>query len=55
MTLITRHEVAKYLKVGLASADKIIRDPRFDGRVKIGRRVLVCKEKLDKYLENNME
>ena len=54
MTILTRKEAAKYLKIGLASIDKIIKNPRFDGKIQIGRRILIDKDKLDKYIENNM-
>lgn len=48
---LTRTEVAEYLKIGLSSADKIIRNRRFNGKIKIGRRVLVIKSELDKFLK----
>lgn len=48
---LTRTEVAEYLKIGLSSADKIIKNRRFNGKVKIGRRVLVIKSELDKFLK----
>ena len=51
---LTRNEVSQYLKIGLSSVDKLINEKYFDGKIKIGRRVLVSKEKLDEYLENNM-
>lgn len=54
MELLTRKEVAEYLKVGLTTADKLINDRHFDGKIKIGRRVLISKEKLEEYLEDNM-
>lgn len=51
---MTRKEVADYLKIGLTSADKLINDKKFDGKIKIGRRVLISKEKLDDYIESQM-
>ena len=48
---LTRKEVANYLKIGLNSADKIIRNRNFNGKVKIGRRVLVIKSELDAFLK----
>lgn len=48
---LTRTEVAEYLKIGLSSADKIIKNRRFNGKIKIGRRVLVIKSELDKFLK----
>ena len=54
MELLTRQEVADYLKIGLSSVDKLIKDRHFDGRIKIGNRVLISKDKLDEYLTNNM-
>ena len=48
---LTRAEVAEYLKIGLSSADKIIKNRRFSGKIKVGRRVLVIKSELDKFLK----
>ena len=48
---LTRAEVAEYLKIGLSSADKIIRNRQFVGKIKIGRRVLVIKSELDRFLK----
>ncbi len=48
---MTRQEVADYLKIGLNSADKIIKNRHFNGRVKVGRRVLVIKSELDNYIK----
>ena len=52
---LTRKEVAEYLKIGLNSADKIIRNRRFTGKIKIGRRVLVIKSELDKFMKTEAE
>ena len=48
---LTRAEVAEYLKIGLSSADEIIKNRRFNGKIKVGRRVLVIKSELDKFLK----
>ena len=48
---LTRTEVAEYLKIGLSSADKIIKNRRFNGKIKVGRRVLVIRSELDKFLK----
>lgn len=48
---LNRAEVAEYLKIGLSSADKIIKNRRFNGKIKVGRRVLVIKSELDKFLK----
>lgn len=48
---LTRAEVVEYLKIGLSSADKIIKNRRFNGKIKVGRRVLVIKSELDKFLK----
>lgn len=48
---LTRAEVAEYLKIGLSSADKIIKNRRFNGKIKVGRRVLVIRSELDKFLK----
>ena len=47
---LTRQEAA-YIKVCLSTADKIFQEPGFKGRIKIGRRVLISKTKLDEYLK----
>lgn len=52
---LTRKEVAEYLKISLNSADKIIRNRRFTGKIKIGRRVLVIKSELDKFMKTEAE
>lgn len=52
MTLMTRKEVAKYLKIGLNSVDGLINKRNFHGKIKIGNRVLIDKDELDKYLES---
>lgn len=49
---LTRKEVAAYLKIGLNSADRIIKNRNFNGKVKIGRRILVIKSKLDDFIKN---
>mgnify|MGYP005827685885 CR=1 FL=1 len=51
---MTGKEVAGYLKIGLSSVDKLINDKHFDGKIQIGRRVLVSKEELDKYIQSRM-
>lgn len=51
---LTRIEAAKYLKIGLSSLDTLINKKNFHGKIKIGRRVLISKEKLNEYLKNNM-
>ena len=48
--VLTRKEVAAYLKIGLNSADRIIKNRNFNGKVKIGRRILVIKSKLDDFV-----
>ena len=48
---LTRAEVAEYLKIGLSSADKIIKNRRFNGKIKVGRRVHDIKSELDKFLK----
>ena len=52
---LTRKEVASYLKIGLNSADKIIGNRRFTGKVKVGRRILVIKSELDKFMKSQAE
>lgn len=47
---LTRAEAAKYLKIGLNTLDKLINDGSFKGKIKIGRRVLIDKNKLISYL-----
>lgn len=47
---LTRQEAAQYLKIGLSSLDKLINSRTFTGKIKIGHRVVIDKEKLDKYV-----
>ena len=48
---LTRKEVAEYLKIGLNSADRIIRNRSFKGKIKIGRRILIIKSNLDNFIK----
>lgn len=50
--LLTRQEVADYLKVSLRTADSFIHRKDFNGLVRIGRNVRVSKLKLLKYINN---
>lgn len=50
---LTRKEVAEYLKIGLSSADKLINNRHFKGKVKFGRRIVVIKSELDKFLKEH--
>ncbi len=52
---MTRQEVADFLKVSLRTADSFIHDKGFDGLLYIGRAVRISKNKLLKYIENNLE
>lgn len=54
MELLTRKEVAEYLKVCQKTADNVINDVHFDEKLNVGRRVLIVKEKLDEYIKNNI-
>lgn len=49
--LMTRQEVADFLKVSLRTADTFLRNKDFDGVVHIGRNVRVLKSKLIRYLD----
>ncbi|MGN0108242.1 MAG: helix-turn-helix domain-containing protein [Hominilimicola sp.] len=51
---LTRHDVAEYLKISLSSVDKLINSHRFHGKIRIGRRVIISKKKLNEFIENNM-
>lgn len=51
---MTRREVSEYLKVCQKTADSIINDAHFDGKLKIGRRVLIVKDKIDEFIKNNI-
>lgn len=52
---LTRKETANYLKIGLSSVDKIIKNRRFTGKIKIGRRVLIIKRELDKFIKEQQQ
>ena len=49
--LMTRQDVADFLKVSLRTADTFIHSKDFNGVVRIGRSVRVLKSKLVKYLD----
>lgn len=51
---LTRHDVAEYLKISLSLVDKLINSRHFHGKIKIGRRVIISKKKLNEFIENNM-
>jgi excisionase family DNA binding protein len=52
--LMTRQEVADYLKVSLRTVDTLIHKKDFDAMVHIGKNVRIFKSKLIKYLENKI-
>lgn len=39
------------LNKGVSTADKVFKEPGFKGQIRIGRRVLISKSKLDEYLK----
>lgn len=51
---LTRYDVADYLKISLSSVDKLINSRHFHGKIRIGRRVIISKKKLNEFIENNM-
>ena len=53
--LMTRQEVADFLKVSLRTADDFIHNKDFDGLLYIGRSVRISKRKLLEYIEQNLE
>ena len=53
--LMTRKEVADFLKVSLRTADSFIHDKNFDGLLYIGKSVRISRKKLLKYVEDNLE
>lgn len=54
-TLLTRQEVAAFLKISLRSADTFIHNKNFDGLIYIGRSVRISKKKLLKYIDSKLE
>lgn len=54
-TLLTRKEVAEYLHVCQRTADRYISNKDFDGIVRVGKRVLISKNKLEKYIADRHE
>lgn len=48
--LMTRKEVAIYLKVSLRTVDKLIHKDDFYGKIYIGRRVMIDKKILNEYI-----
>lgn len=53
--LMTRKDVAEYLHVCQRTADRYINNKDFDGIVRIGRRVLISKNKLEAYITDRHE
>ena len=53
--LLTRQDVADFLKVSLRTADTFIHKKDFTGLIYIGRSVRVSKNALLKYIENNLQ
>ena len=49
--LLTRKEVADYLRCSIRTVDKIVNDKKFYGKIKIGRRVLIDKEILNEFID----
>lgn len=50
MELMTRQEVADYLKVSLRTVDNIIKDRDFKAAIHIGRNVRIIKSRLNDYI-----
>ena len=53
--LMTRQEVADYLKVSLKTADAYLHSKNFHGLVHIGRSVRISKRYLPSYIEEHRE
>ena len=53
--LMTRQEVAEFLKVSQKTADKFIHNKNFDGLLYLGKTVRISKKKFLKYVEKNLQ
>ncbi|MBE7018421.1 MAG: helix-turn-helix domain-containing protein [Ruminococcaceae bacterium] len=53
--LLTRQEVADYLKVSLKTADEFIHNKDFDGLLYLGRSVRISKNRLLEYIQQRLE
>ena len=53
--LMTRQDVADFLRVSLRTADNFIHNKDFSGLFYIGRSVRVSKNALLKYIEDNLQ
>lgn len=53
--LLTRQEVADYLKVSLKTADEFIHNKDFDGLLYLGRNVRISKNRLLEYIQQRLE
>ena len=53
--LMTRQDVADFLKVSLRTADSFIHNKDFDGLLYIGRNVRISKNALLKYIQENLQ
>lgn len=54
-TLMTRQDVADYLKVSLRTADSFIHRKDFTGLIYIGRNVRISKKILLEYINNHLQ
>lgn len=52
--LMTRQEVADFLKVSLRTVDNLLKDKDFRGAVHIGRNVRIIKSKLHDYINKKI-
>ena len=53
--IMTRQEVADYLKVSLPTADKFIHQKDFEGLLYIGRSVRVSRLYLKQYVQDHLQ
>lgn len=53
--LMTRQDVADFLKVSLRTADTFIHNKDFTGLIYIGRNVRISKKILLEYISNNLQ
>jgi len=54
MNLLTRHDVAKVLKIGVSTVDKLVRQKKIPV-VRFNRRVLFRQEDVEAFINSHLE
>ena len=52
---ITKEEAAAYSNIGVNKIDELMRNPRCDFVIYIGKKRLIKRKKFEKFIDNNIE